>query len=106
MNIPYGVLLPTIEFSITKWVTLNQRYRNHDLISISEFQIPGVGGVKDTHDKNDEVMKCERSEHVKDSEMPKGTIVSLENPKGKTLKSHQPSISVGYVNRPITSEIL
>jgi hypothetical protein len=41
--------------------------QNHDLISISEFQIPGVGGVKDTHDKNDEIAKCERSEHVKDS---------------------------------------
>jgi hypothetical protein len=42
---------------------------NHDLISISisEFRIPGVGGVKDTHDKNDEIAKCERSEHVKDS---------------------------------------
>jgi hypothetical protein len=106
MNIPYGVLLPMIDFSITKWVTLNQRYRNHDLISNSEFRIPGVGGVKDTHDKNNEVTKCERSKHVKDSEMSKGTIVSLENPKGKTPKSHQPSISVAYVNCPITSEIL
>jgi len=89
MNIPYGVLLPTIEFAITKRVTLNQWYWNHDLISISEFRIPGVGGVKDTHDKNDEVVKCERSENVKDFEMLKETIVSLENPKGKTLKSHQ-----------------
>jgi hypothetical protein len=33
--------------------------RNHDLISISEFQIPEVGGVKETHDKNDEIVKCE-----------------------------------------------
>ena len=41
--------------------------RNHDLISISEFQIPGVGGVKDTHDKNDEIVKCEKLEHFKDS---------------------------------------
>jgi hypothetical protein len=59
MNIPYDVLLPTIEFSITKWVTLNQWYRNHDLISISEFRIPRVGGVKDTHEKNDKIAKCE-----------------------------------------------
>ena len=43
---------------------------------------------------------------VSNFEMLKGTIVSLENLKGKTLKSHQPSISVGYVNRLITSEIL
>jgi hypothetical protein len=28
------------------------------LISISEFWIPGVGGVKETHDKNDEIVKC------------------------------------------------
>jgi hypothetical protein len=27
--------------------------------SISEFQIPGVGDVKDTHNKNDEIAKCE-----------------------------------------------
>jgi hypothetical protein len=33
--------------------------RNHDLISISEFRIPRVGGVKETHDKNDEIAKCE-----------------------------------------------
>ena len=106
MNIPYVVLLPMIEFSITKWVTLNKWYRNHDLVSISEFWIPAVGCVKNTHDKIDEVMKCKRSEHVKDSEMLKGTIVSLENPKGKNLKSRQPFISVGYVDRLITSEIL
>jgi hypothetical protein len=43
---------------------------------------------------------------ISNSEMTKGTIVSLENLKGKTLKSRQPSISVGYVNRPITLEIL
>jgi hypothetical protein len=43
---------------------------------------------------------------VSNFEMPKGTIVSLENPKGKTPKSRQPSISVGYVNHLITSEIL
>jgi hypothetical protein len=59
MNIPCGVLLPTIDFAITKQVTLNQRYRNHDLISISEFRISRVGGVKDTHDKNDKIAKCE-----------------------------------------------
>jgi hypothetical protein len=27
--------------------------------TISGFQIPGVGGVKDTHDKNVEIAKCE-----------------------------------------------
>jgi hypothetical protein len=36
----------------------------------------------------------------------KGTIMSLENSKGKTLKSCQLSILMGYVNHPITSEIL
>jgi hypothetical protein len=41
--------------------------QNHDLISISELQIPGVGGFKKTHDKNDEIKKCEKSEHVKHS---------------------------------------
>ena len=67
MNISYNVLFLAIEFSIRKWVTLNQWYRNHNLISISEFWIPRVGGVKETHDKNDEVTKCEISENVKDS---------------------------------------
>jgi hypothetical protein len=37
----------------------NREMRNHDLISISEFRIPGVGGVKETHDKNVEIAKCE-----------------------------------------------
>jgi hypothetical protein len=32
--------------------------RNHNLISISEFWISGVGGVKETHDKKDEIAKC------------------------------------------------
>ena len=59
MNIPCSVLLPTIDFATKKWVTLNQWYRNHDLIYISEFQIPRVGGVKDTHEKNDKIAKCE-----------------------------------------------
>jgi hypothetical protein len=35
----------------------NVKMRNHDLISILEFQIPRVGGVKETHDKNDKVAK-------------------------------------------------
>jgi hypothetical protein len=35
----------------------NREMRNHELISISEFWIPRVGGVKETHDKNDEIMK-------------------------------------------------
>jgi hypothetical protein len=37
----------------------NREMRNHDLISISEFRMPGVGGVKETHNKNDEIVKCE-----------------------------------------------
>jgi hypothetical protein len=37
----------------------NCEMRNHELISILEFRIPGGGGVKDTHDKNDEIVKCE-----------------------------------------------
>jgi hypothetical protein len=35
----------------------NHEMRNHDLIFISKFQILGVGGVKETHDKNDETTK-------------------------------------------------
>jgi len=42
---------------------------------------------------------------VSNFEMSKGTIVSLKKSKGKTLKSYQLSILVGYVNHPITSEI-
>jgi hypothetical protein len=26
--------------------------------SVSEFRIPGVGDVNDTHNKNDEIVKC------------------------------------------------
>ena len=56
-----------------------------------------------------EVLHSKKKLHhheVSNSEMPKGTIVSLKNLKGKTLKSRQPSISVGYVNRPNSLEIL
>jgi hypothetical protein len=42
---------------------------------------------------------------VANPEIPKGIIASLENMKGKTPKSRQPSISVGYVNCPNSSKI-
>jgi hypothetical protein len=79
------------------------------------FRLPGDGDVRDSHHqvRSPEVPKCEihskqklHHHDVSNSEMSKGTIVSLEKSKGKMSKSHQPSISVGYVNRPITSEIL
>ena len=54
--------------------------KNHDLIATLEFQILGVGGVKDTHDKNDEITKCERSEHVKDS------ILEFHRPENQRSK--------------------
>jgi hypothetical protein len=35
--------------------------KNHDILG---FQIPGVGDVKDTHDKNAKVVKCEMLKYV------------------------------------------
>jgi hypothetical protein len=75
--------------------------------SISEFRIPGIGGVKEaTHDKNAETTKCEMSEYVDPTpfqsfryrEIEKSRVENLQHRSPRVVKSRIPKAgdSSGY----------
>jgi hypothetical protein len=83
--------------------------------SISEFQILGIGGVKEaTHDKNAEMVKCETPEYVDPTpfrifgyrEIEKSRVETLQHrspgvAKSEILKSRKRHINKSFTDREI-----
>jgi hypothetical protein len=83
--------------------------------SISEFWIPGIGGVKEaTHEKNVETMKCEMPEYVHPTpfrsfeywEIEKSRVEILQHRspevvKSGILKSRKRHINKSFIDREI-----
>jgi hypothetical protein len=84
----------------------NREMQNHDLISISKFQIPRVGGVKETHDKNDEITKYETTpfQSFRYRELEESRVNTLHHRSPEVAKCETPKSRNRHINKDSISD--